>query len=63
MANDNNGWISCDKQLPLAHKRVLITTMNGYVVEARRIKENGFIRLGQPVTATHWQELPEPAKQ
>lgn len=63
MANDNNGWISCDDELPLASKRVLITTIYGNVVEASRVMGNKFNRLGQEVIATHWQELPEPAKQ
>ncbi|WP_272687779.1 DUF551 domain-containing protein [Providencia sp. PROV079] len=63
MANDNNGWIRCDEQLPLANKRVLITTIYGHVVEASRLKGNRFNRYGQEVAATHWQDLPEPAKQ
>ncbi|WP_272687706.1 DUF551 domain-containing protein [Providencia sp. PROV079] len=63
MENDNNGWIRCDEKLPLANRRVLVTTIYGHVVEAIRIKGHGFSRFGQKVIATHWQDLPEPAKQ
>ncbi|MTC21855.1 DUF551 domain-containing protein [Providencia sp. wls1938] len=62
MANDNNGWIRCDEQLPLANRRVLVTTIYGHVVEAIRLKGNSFNRYGKEVAATHWQDLPEPAK-
>lgn len=53
MANDNNRWISCDDELPLASKRVLITTIYGNVVEASRVMGSKFNRLGQEVIATH----------
>lgn len=63
MANDNNGRIRCDEQLPLVNKRALTTTIYRHVVEANRLKGNRFNRYEQEITATHWQELPEPTRQ
>ncbi|ENZ0268618.1 DUF551 domain-containing protein [Morganella morganii] len=56
-------WIKCSEELPLAGKRVLITTTHGNVVEATRYKGCEFNRFGQKCTATHWMPLPQPPEE
>lgn len=61
----NNGWISVDDKLPLAHRPVLVTMTDGKVWQGFLNDDEWYINgwSKNPFMVTHWQPLPNPPQE
>ena len=55
-----SNWISIEDKLPDEEGHYL--TFNGYHYAIQTWNENGWLRLYDAKSITHWQKLPEPPK-